>query len=132
MGLFFRVTDTLSSDNGAIAVLETIDRRGTNTATGITAGNDHRIDPSLNEIGHHRGLEKDRRSALAHDDIVIWIINPGVQLSTGMAMTKLLDDGGNFPIRRITLAGVGRVATGNRDVVAACHGEQAGRVLQGP
>ena len=62
---FFVVADAVFGDDGAEAVGEAVDHRGADAAAGDAAGHDDRVDPLLGEERRHRGLEEDRRAALA-------------------------------------------------------------------
>src|SRR3954468_4522834 len=59
--LFLDVADAVFWNDGAVAIAETVDRAGADTAARVAAGHDDGVDALLVEIFGDAGVEEDRR-----------------------------------------------------------------------
>src|SRR5262249_12751857 len=91
---FLDVTHAVLRDQRAEAVAETVERAAADAARRVAAGDDHGVDPLLEEVARHAGLEEDRRSLLGDLEVVVGLVDARVERGAGMIVPEGLLDGG--------------------------------------
>ena len=96
---FVMVAHAVFGDDGAESVAETVVHGGADAAARHAAGDDDGVHPLLDEVGSDGGVEEDRSRALADPDVVVRVVDAGVELGAGMAVDEGLAYRPDLPSR---------------------------------
>src|SRR5262245_8399058 len=92
MRAFLDVAHAIFRHQRAEAMAETVERAAADAARRVAAGDDHGVDPLLQEVARHTGLEEDRRSLLGDLEVVVGLVDARVERRTGMIVPEGLLD----------------------------------------